>query len=146
MNNFPQDRHQLLRANYKRLDQGGKTCNGCSAPIEWWKTTNGKKMPMNPMPEDHSLATAHFSTCPNAKQFKGVAEKPGAPPAGRFAIYERDLRALRDRAQARVIVMVDEFGTTAAWADGIPAEDLRQDLISAGNFVRNEIAKGDPTL
>jgi hypothetical protein len=40
-----------------------------------------------------------------------------------------------------VVVLVDDFGTAAYWRGGIPAEDLRHDLISAGNFVRSEIAK-----
>lgn len=41
------------------------TCKSCSAKIGWGKTEAGKRMPFNL--SDH---TAHFATCPQAKEFR----------------------------------------------------------------------------
>jgi hypothetical protein len=148
MSDFPQTRHELIRAGYVRLDNGGKLCHGCDAPIEWWKTTRGKKIPMNPMPEDRSSAQAHFAICPNARDFRGGDTSQPAPaakqPASRPSI-ESEIRALRQKYDARVVLLIDDLGTTAYWRGGIPAEDLRHDLISAGNFVRGEVQKIEAT-
>jgi hypothetical protein len=146
MSSFPGTKQELLRAKYTQTSANA-ICKGCQAPIEWWKTTSGKSIPMNPMADDYAVATAHWSTCPNAKDFKGtdaaaaVPEKQNSLPAS----MAEDARRLRQKHNARVVVVIDDFGTAAYWRNGIPAEDLRHDLISAGNFVRNEIAKKEGT-
>jgi hypothetical protein len=145
MSDFPKTRHAMLRANYKHTGNG--VCKGCSAPIEWWTTGKGKSIPMNPpapgADANYAPVEPHWATCPNAKDFKGGDSAKAAPEKksvlGPTAAQE--LGRLRARHNARVIVMVDDFGTTAYWRNGIPGEDLRHDLISAGNFVRSEIQK-----
>lgn len=144
MSDFPRTRHEMVRDHYT-LSSARAICVGCSAPIEWWKTPKGKPIPMNPMANDQALAEPHWATCPNAKDFKGAAATPAARPLAKFDVLEREVRALRERRDALVVVMVDEFGTYASWKDGIPAEDLRNTLISGGNFVRAEISKKEGT-
>ena len=48
MAKLPQTRHEMRRARYEF--KGASKCKSCGAAIEWWKTTNGKMMPFNPMP------------------------------------------------------------------------------------------------
>jgi hypothetical protein len=135
----------MLRAGYKKTGDG--ICKGCGAPIEWWKTTNGKSIPMNPAKDEHTPTEAHFATCPNSKDFKG-ADAASAAPEKKSTLgpsMAEDARRLRQKHNARVVVVIDDFGTAAYWRNGIPAEDLRHDLISAGNFVRNEVAKKEGT-
>ena len=144
MSDFPKTRHEMERAGY-RCTSALAICKGCGAAIEWWKTKAGKSIPMNPAKDDDAPTEAHWATCPNAKDFKGAAATPNARPLRKFELCERDVREMRDMNDALVVVMVDQFGTYASWKDGIPAEDLRNTLISAGNFVRNEINKKEET-
>lgn len=144
MADYPKTRREMERAGYRRTGEG--VCKDCGAAIEWWKTAKGKSVPFNPIANDHDLVARHWETCPNAKDFKGNAAPAPTPAPARRPDKEAELRSLRARHDARVVVMVDEDGTVAFWKLGIPAEDLRHDLISAANFVRSEISKGDPTL
>jgi hypothetical protein len=140
-------RLELVRDGYAQKTQSA-VCKGCSADIEWWKTPKGKSIPMDPMPDERSRAVAHWTTCPNRKQFKGADTSQPAPaekPSTLGPSVQAELQHIRRRHNARVVVLVDECGCFAVWQDGIPAEDLRHDLISAANFVRNEIAKKDVT-
>lgn len=147
MKDLPNTRHLMVRAGYRKT--GDSLCKGCQAPIEWWKTTNNKSMPfdaLKPGETEYTPAVVHWSTCPNAKDFKGAASpKPGTDPRTvqrvRRDTPESDARMMLAKHNARVVVVIGEFGTSACWADGIPAEDLRHDLISAGNFIRTEISK-----
>lgn len=56
-------------------------CRGCRAPIEWWITPKGKKMPMSvveikdeskvfPQPILRVIRVPHWGTCPNAEDFR----------------------------------------------------------------------------
>jgi hypothetical protein len=145
-------RHEMLRAGYER--KGQSNCKKCDAPMEGWKTTNGKMLPINADGGNDWMQTVpHWATCPSAKDFKGVPESKAAPapPVAKtdhriMQRRETAVRAMRERAGARVVVMVDDIGTIASWDPAVPGEDLRHDLISAGNFIRNETAKGDKTL
>ena len=136
MSNFPMTRRELVRDGYVQKTRSA-VCKGCSADIEWWKTPKGKPIPMNPMPDERSRAEAHCATCPNAKEFRGADASRPAPEPARSSVLkpgaEAELHRIRARYNARVVVLVDEYGATAVWKDGIPAEDLRHDLISAGN-------------
>jgi hypothetical protein len=60
---FPSTIDELRQRKYKF--EGESQCKGCGDDIEWWETPNGKKIPM-----DHGTATPHWSTCPNARDFK----------------------------------------------------------------------------
>lgn len=65
---FPQTRDALMSAGY-RFDNHS-VCKGCRAEIEWWFTPKGGKMPFDLMQESTSPAVTHFSTCPNAEDFR----------------------------------------------------------------------------
>jgi len=65
---FPPTREALKTAGY-RFDNHA-SCRGCHEEIEWWFTPKGGKMPFNLMPTGDSPAVTHFSTCPNAEEFR----------------------------------------------------------------------------
>jgi hypothetical protein len=65
---FPQTREALIPAGY-RFDNHA-ICRGCKEDIEWWFTPKGRKMPFNLMQKDDSPAVPHWSTCPNADDFR----------------------------------------------------------------------------
>ena len=70
---FPQTRRELRNAYYKFTGFG--SCTGCGAAIEWWLTTNGRKMPFDAgVPEDLAMVP-HWSTCPASIQFRRPAAK-----------------------------------------------------------------------
>lgn len=66
---YPQTIDEMREQGYKF--EGAAQCKGCGADIEWWTTPRGKKMPT-----DEGTATPHWSTCPNAKEFKSGSEAP----------------------------------------------------------------------
>lgn len=59
---FPKNEDEAEAQGYS-FDSSSK-CRGCGEPIEWWITPNGKRMPMN------LDFTVHWSTCPQAEQFR----------------------------------------------------------------------------
>jgi len=65
---FPQTLDELRSAGY-RFEGDGK-CKACDADLEWWITPKkgergGKYIPMN-----FGTAIPHWSTCPNAEDFR----------------------------------------------------------------------------
>lgn len=138
--------HEMKRAGYKFLNH--HVCKGCGADIEWWETNNGKKLPFDPMPKsDNADVTPHWASCPEADSFRrkdsGQQErKPASQSVKQTKLdVKREINRLRDASDARIIVAILEDGGVAAWRDGIPSEDLRHDLITAANNVRNHIEK-----
>ena len=65
---FPATFAALKAAGY-RFDNHAR-CKGCGEEIEWWITPKEKKMPFNLMPADDSPAVTHFTTCPDAEEFR----------------------------------------------------------------------------
>jgi len=65
---FPQTRDALMAAGY-RFDNHS-VCKGCKAEVEWWLTPKGKKMPFDLMQSGDSKAVTHFSSCPDAEDFR----------------------------------------------------------------------------
>jgi hypothetical protein len=65
---FPATRDALIAAGYKF--ENHSVCKGCKAEIEWYTTINGKKIPMDLMPEGTSKAIPHWSTCPERDSFR----------------------------------------------------------------------------
>ena len=65
---FPQTLDELKSAGY--MFDNHAECRGCGESIEWWKTPNGKSIPMNPMDRGVSPAVAHWSTCSEADSFR----------------------------------------------------------------------------
>ena len=141
---LPENRHNMLRAGYVLLStEKFSVCKGCGAFIEWWKTTNGKHMPFDPG-DERELAVCHWATCPKSKEFKGKASKPVAKPNSK-ADLPAELSRLLETFHARVVVLVDDQGIAYRWRPGVPAEELRGDLIAAGNAVRNRVLEGAST-
>ena len=66
---FPKTLDELRTTGYKHT--GLANCRACGEPIEWWETPKAKRIPMN-----HGTAVPHWSTCPNADDFR-------KPKAGR---------------------------------------------------------------
>lgn len=60
---FPKTPQEMIDAGY--VMKRKNLCRGCKADIEWWATPRGKMMPVNP-----GTATPHWSTCPNADDFR----------------------------------------------------------------------------
>jgi hypothetical protein len=151
-------RHKMIRAGYTFI--ADSTCKGCKRPIQWWKTMNGKNCPFDPIAGDHDLTTVHWATCPQSKNFKAdaredakleAAKQEGAQRAvRREANYaapkgrdEREVRALRQKTNARAVVLVGDNGAfSMAWRNGIPSEDLRHEVITAANEMKAVIEKG----
>lgn len=83
MGGLPTSKAGLEAAGY--LFDNESHCRACGAPIEWWITNNGKKMPMDVVPvkdTDNFFAPVkeferipHWSTCPNAKDFRNKQVK-----------------------------------------------------------------------
>jgi hypothetical protein len=130
----------MRRAGYKFLSHA--VCKGCSADIEWWQTNNGKNIPFNPMPKsDQDETTPHWASCPKAKDFKpGGKSAPAAKPAPQPSL-QAEINRLREATDARVIVALLDGRQVAAWRNGLQGEDLRHELITAANGIRNHIEK-----
>lgn len=60
---FPTTQQEMLDQGYQPGKNG--KCRACGAEIDWWKTPKGKSIPM-----DFATATPHWSTCPNADDFR----------------------------------------------------------------------------
>jgi hypothetical protein len=170
MSDFPANLHEMKRMGYTKTGYAKcKGCG--AAIEWWQTPRAGKipmnPMPMHGA-DDHAPAVAHFATCPKAKDFRassaqrkgsqlepfsdiaartpmGTAEALPSPPAAgdrrETSGLERDVDALRRKHNARVVALVADDGKCAFWRGGIPAENLRADLISAANFVRDSIAQ-----
>ncbi len=114
-----------------------RRCKSCDAAIEWWKTPKGKSLPFNvpvgPYP-DHEALTLHWSVCP-AMQKDGAPTKPAQ--AGRDPLEA--VRGLAREFGARVVVLLLPEGPVWVSRDGIAAEDIKQDLITAAHTIRREM-------
>ena len=72
---IPNNSNDLKKAGYEYDGEG--TCRGCGAPIEWWITPAGKKMPLSTK-SIGTLATGdwrqvlepHWAVCPEADSFR----------------------------------------------------------------------------
>jgi hypothetical protein len=127
--------YEMRRAGYKFLNHS--KCKSCKAEIEWWETNNGKKLPFDPMPaDDHAKVTAHFASCPNADDHRRPA--PRAMQA-----FPKRLDLIRNLSDARVIIAVWADGSKSFTVrNGIDVEDLRQEVISTANWMRDDMQKG----
>jgi hypothetical protein len=71
---LPTSRADLVAFGYQKLIDarpGGSHCSACNAPIEWWQTPRGKKMPFRAIVTDGvERLIPHFSDCPKASQFR----------------------------------------------------------------------------
>jgi hypothetical protein len=71
---FPATADELRASGYDY--DNDSFCRGCHAPIEWWITPNGKKMPMivestaTILKASGDVRKPHWADCPNAKDFK----------------------------------------------------------------------------
>lgn len=65
---FPETSDALKAAGYQWQNDG--VCKGCGADIEWWRTPQGKYLPMDPMERGSSRAISHFATCSDTPLFR----------------------------------------------------------------------------
>lgn len=65
---FPRNSTELKFRGYTK--SGNAHCRECVAPIEWWITPTGKRIPINAMPELLTPAVPHWSTCTNPNRFR----------------------------------------------------------------------------
>jgi hypothetical protein len=57
----------------------------------------------------------------------------------RESTLEQELTRLQRTFDLRAIVALENDGTSAAWRRGIPAEDLRHELITSANKVAHHV-------
>ena len=76
-------RVDLIAFGYVKLidiQAGEAHCSACNAPIEWWGTPRGKKMPFRvTMVEGVERLIPHFSDCPKATSFRRSPTAGGSP-------------------------------------------------------------------
>ena len=61
---FPKNAEEAQKMGYRFLNSSH--CRGCGVAIEWWKTPNGKHMPVS----DPETFLPHWADCPKANQFR----------------------------------------------------------------------------
>lgn len=129
---MPENRKEMLRAGYKFLNAG--KCKRCQAPIEWWQTTHGSKVPFDPPAQtphvvpELAFAQVHKRDCQPAPA--GVQE--------RFANVQR----IAEQLGARLVLVLDDGGHTWAAKHGLDPEDVKHELITAANEIRREMSQG----
>lgn len=122
-------------------------CRSCAAAIEWWQKPGQKITPMNPMSFLDAPAVSHFATCPDANKHRKntrhdyAPSAPQATAAQKIDAHQKYLAAFRASSNARVIIAIYDDGTAAAWRKGLAGEDLRHELITEANNLRNYIAQ-----
>ena len=65
---FPKTLDEMTAAGY--VFDNHAECRGCGDAIEWWKTPNGKSIPINPMDRGTAEAVAHWATCRESDSFR----------------------------------------------------------------------------
>ena len=66
---IPHRRNDLQSFGYVFQDRA--YCSGCDAPIEWWSTPKGKKMPFDVTEsETGDVLLPHWDSCPVADRFR----------------------------------------------------------------------------
>ncbi len=137
-------REEMLRASYEFKNLGN--CRGCGARIEWWLTTNKRRIPFDPIASDQADAVPHWATCPKANDFAGKAKKALAPIVKESvdaAAMQKTVIQVCERFGLRAAIFLREGGAIYTYKHGIPAEDLRSEIITAANRVRDDIRKGE---
>ena len=144
-------RYEMRRAGYKF--SGAAKCKACDAPVEWWLTNKGNKLPFNPIADDECQTETHWQTCPSADSFrkrnretKGPAETPksytpATSSADALAAMQREVQQLCGKYRLRAAVLVHENGCVHCYRLGIPPEDLRSEITTAANQVRDDAMK-----
>jgi hypothetical protein len=67
---FPPTRDELIAAGYRFSEHARCRGEDCQREIEWWKTKDGKAMPIDLMLDGTSKPVPHWTTCPNANDFR----------------------------------------------------------------------------
>ena len=68
---FPTNETEAAAQGYKFANSG--KCRSCSAHIDWYETPKGKMIPL-----DEGGFVPHWSTCPDADDFRDKSPKAGA--------------------------------------------------------------------
>lgn len=142
---LPDTRNALVAAGWEL--RSTSHCRSCAAPIEWWQKPGQRITPMNPMSSLTGPAVSHFATCPNAAKHRKNTRHNDAPSVttaasqSKIDAHQEYLAAFRANSNARVIIAIYDDGTAAAWRKGLSGEDLRSELITEANSLRNHIEK-----
>lgn len=62
---FPKTDSELVKAGYTYESKSRCIGPDCNDEIEWWRTPKGKRIPL-----DSGTLESHWSTCPNAEDFR----------------------------------------------------------------------------
>ena len=72
---YPATSDELKAAGFEYVNDG--VCRGCGAPIEWFITPGGKRIPMDVRKKEADLLMSsaevrepHFISCPEADSFR----------------------------------------------------------------------------
>lgn len=126
----------LLFRGYKRL--GNSKCRECKQPIQWWQTPKGKKITLNPPPDDPKWESAkvqmHRDVCKGRDQ-----NMPLPGPVDLDQEAERIARKLG----LRLVILCDDTGEHFSYRRGQNPEDLRHDCITVGNRIRQQMGAND---
>lgn len=140
-------RYEMLRAGYQF--SGHAKCKQCGAPVEWWLTNNGRKVCLNPISHDEALTEAHRRTCdkapaagaPGPDQTESSYHQTGHA-ADALAAMQREVKVLCAKYRLRSAILIHQNGCVHSYLLGIPPEDLRNEIITAANKVRDDAMKG----
>ncbi len=77
---WPSTRKTLYAAGYARdLQAPSRPCKLCGVKIEFWRTPEGKLMPLEVDPlsmPNAPMLLCHFATCPEAEKFRKPQHQP----------------------------------------------------------------------
>lgn len=77
---WPATRKALYAAGYQReMHRPARPCKVCGVRIEFWRTPDGKLMPVELDPHstpDAPRMLCHFATCPGAEKFRKPEHQP----------------------------------------------------------------------
>lgn len=65
---FPKTWDALKESGY--IWTGDGECKGCGDPIMWFRTPNGKNMPVNQMSRGTDEVVPHWAVCPEQDSFR----------------------------------------------------------------------------
>ncbi|HEY4358237.1 MAG TPA: hypothetical protein VGN16_21000 [Acidobacteriaceae bacterium] len=120
-------------------------CDVCGAAIEFWKTLHDKwfltDAPTSQNSESEEVIDHRITCDPTKRGIAPSAARPvSTPRTFQAADRERCAQRLLQTSQARIVVALYDDGFFAfTYRQGISPEDLRHELITAANKIRNQL-------
>jgi hypothetical protein len=136
---MPATRREMERAYY--AFKGTKECKYCHGQIEWWRTTRGNFLALNPPSTQNAMDEE--TERHDCREKSAPAPKPEVTHRRELTLAEEQTRAmdlLASQLQARALVAVMPDGSSiVSKKRGINPEDLRCDIITAANNMRRDL-------